>query len=284
MTELPDLGPLVSSSALVAVLGHPDIIVLDATWARSYVGEGSPGSRFGVEHIPGARSFDFRRVVDPSSPLHDTVCSADDFETHVRHLGITDQHVICYSQGLFSGAARAWWLFRLFGHARVSVLDGGLAHWKQAGHPLSSGVAQPQLGRFVAKRQSGNFCDLDGIDAALLAGTQVVDARPTAVFAGDKDFFADTDSPAAGITGHVPGSRNLPTSAVVDGGLLRPVDELRSVVEQAGIDPQCPTITTCSLGVGASGAAFVLHLLGNEQVALFDGSWEAWAARSKQGR
>lgn len=273
------LPALLSTNALAAALDGDDVVVLDTTWARSHEGPKSPAARYAEGHLPGARHFDFRRASDSSSELTDTVCSAEQFEAYVRELGITDEHIVCCSGGAFSGAARAFWLFQLFGHERVSVLDGGLGQWTEEGRALSTDEPEVGAGAFTSRPRAGLLRRVAAVEEAVAAGAQLVDARPLSVFSGDTDFFAGTDSPAAGITGHIDGALHLPTSAVTVDGLLRPIDELRRVVAAAGIDTSRPTITTCSLGVGASGAAFVLHLLGAQDAGVFDGSWEAWATR-----
>jgi thiosulfate/3-mercaptopyruvate sulfurtransferase len=275
-------GSLVSPAELQAALGADDLVVLDTSWALAYEGPKAPATVYAQEHLPGARAFDFRRVADAESPLHDTICSAEAFQAYARELGVSGQHVVCYAQGRFSGAARAFWTFRLFGHERVSVLDGGLGAWRAEGRPLTAEVPTWKPGAFEARYTPTLYRDVAGVEAALAAGAQIVDGRPPAVHAGEKDFFAayDLDSPARGRPGRIEGSLNLPSAAVIDdAGRLLPEAELRRVVEAAGIDPAKPTITSCSLGVGASAAAFALHLLGNHEVGVFDGSWEAWASR-----
>jgi thiosulfate/3-mercaptopyruvate sulfurtransferase len=279
------LSSLVTAAELHERLDDPDLVVLDATWSMTYEGPKSPRAGFERCRIPGARLFDHSRVRDEHSPLHDTVCSAEQFQDYVRSLGISEQHLVLYSQGLFSSAARAWWLFRLFGHRRVSLLHGGLKAWLERGHSTDSGSTAdaPASGSFRAQIDERLLHTVPDMQQAVGGARQVVDARPPAVFSGEKDWFAGRDSPAAGHPGSLERARNLPSSAAVEGGKLKPVDELRRVATAAGIDPNEPTVTSCSLGVGASGAAFVMHLLGNDDVAVFDGSWEAWAAAGKAG-
>jgi thiosulfate/3-mercaptopyruvate sulfurtransferase len=279
----PSFGPLVSPGELAAALeGEAPPVVIDASWTLRYEGPKSPAADYATGHLPGARFFDFRRVTDPDSPLHDTVCSPEAFQAYARELGITDEHLVFYSQGRFSGAARALWLFRKFGHERVSVLDGGLSVWKAQGRPLTSAVPEVEPGAFEARPNPALLRNVVQVERALEDGVQLVDARPPAIHAGEKDFFDayDLDSPARGKPGRIEGSKNLPSTAVIrDDGRFLPLDELRHVVEAAGIDPAAPTVASCSLGVGASAAAFALSLLGNRDVAVFDGSWEAWAIR-----
>jgi thiosulfate/3-mercaptopyruvate sulfurtransferase len=272
--------PLVSPELLSQHLSSQDVVVLDTTWARDPLAKDGPKARFAEEHIPGARFFPLHEATNTESGLFDTVCGAEQFQALVRRLGITNQHVVCAAQGPFTSAARAFWLFRLFGHERISVLDGGLATWKEAGLPLESGETEtPVPGEFVAQENRALFRDLEQLVAELDEGScQLVDARPSAIFEGVRDFFAGTESPAVGRPGRIPGAVNLPGSVLVEGGRLRSKEALLEVLQERGLDPEKPTVSTCSLGVGASGLAFVFYLLGNTKVAVFDGSWEEWAA------
>lgn len=278
-------GPLVTTTELATALeADAPVVALDTTWALDYDGPGSPLARYQDGHIPGARHLDFRRVVDDSSPLHDTVCSADTFQAYARELGLTDEHLVCYSHGRFSSAARAFWLFRLFGHDRVSVLDGGMAQWRAEGRPVSTDVPDVAPGEFVATRRDALICDVSGFERASASGVQTIDARPPKFYSGEGDFFALLDSPATGRPGRFEGALNLSSGAVIrDDGRILPEAQLRQVVAAAGIDPLSPSVAACSLGVGAAAAAFVLHLLGNTDVSLFDGSWEAWSTRDESG-
>jgi thiosulfate/3-mercaptopyruvate sulfurtransferase len=132
-------GPLVTTTELAAELAaEAPVVVLDTTWALDYEGPNSPLARYRDGHIPGARHFDFRRVAEDSSPLHDTVCTAAIFEAYARELGLTGEPLVCCSHGRFSGAARAFCLFRLFGHDQISILDGGMAQWRAEGRPIST--------------------------------------------------------------------------------------------------------------------------------------------------
>jgi thiosulfate/3-mercaptopyruvate sulfurtransferase len=172
-------GPLVTTTELAAALeAEAPVVVLDTTWALDYEGPNSPLARYRDGHIPGARHFDFRRVADDSSPLHDTVCTAAVFEAYARELGLTGEHLVCYSHGRFSGAARAFWLFRLFGHDQISVLDGGMAAWRAEGRPISTDIPDVSPGEFTATRRDALFCDVAGFERALASGVQVIDARP----------------------------------------------------------------------------------------------------------
>ena len=272
------LPPLVSVEALAGLLDDPDVLVLDTTWAMDPSADDGPRRRYEEAHIPGARFLDFGALRDPESPFHDTVGDEARVQRALRGVGLTDQHVVCVAQGLFTSAARVFWMLRLFGHDKVSVLDGGMKAWVAAGLPTEAGPSEPASGSFAARPRPALRCDLAGMQHR--GNAQLIDARPPDVFSGERDFFAATDSPARGTTGHIAGATNIPSRTWTNAdaqGRLRSEAELRSILEALNLAPERETITTCSLGVGASGAAFVLYLLGNHDVSVFDGSWEEWA-------
>jgi thiosulfate/3-mercaptopyruvate sulfurtransferase len=255
-----------------------DVVVLDASWSWDGV---APREGHAKARIPGARLFDHATVRDAESGLHDTAPSAARFAAHMSALGVRrDDPIVLYSQGAFSGAARAWFLLRLFGHRAVSLLDGGLKAWEAAGYRVDDHAPSlVERAEYEAAEDPDWLVDVEGMRRALREGVQTVDARPADVYRGERDFFAGRSSPAAGKPGRIADMPNIGTSALVDErGNLKTPAELRAIFEGLGLDLSAPVVTTCSLGVGAAGVAFALRVSGVEQVAVFDGSYEAWAA------
>jgi thiosulfate/3-mercaptopyruvate sulfurtransferase len=167
-------------------------------------------------------------------------------------------------------------MFRVFGHAAVAVLDGGLAKWRREGRPLEAGAVALAPGRFTARLDRAAIRELDDLRANLRTGReQVVDLRPAGRFTGAEP------EPRAGLRGgHIPGSRSLPyTALVAPDGTLLPPEALRRRLLEAGVDPTRPIVATCGSGTSACTLIHALHVLGHDQAALYDGSWTEWGGR-----
>jgi thiosulfate/3-mercaptopyruvate sulfurtransferase len=277
VTGADPLPPLVSTAWLAERLGRPALRVLDASWhlptqARDAAAEYAAG------HIPGALFFDLDQVSDRATSLPHMLPAAGSFADAMSELGLADgDDIVVYdATGTNLSAARAWWMFRVFGHARVALLDGGLGKWRREGRPLERGVVTLPRGRLSARLDRRLVRDLDAMRANLERGTeQVVDMRPAGRFAG-------TDpEPRPGLRGgHVPGSRSLPYTELVAGdGTLLPADALRRRLAAAGIDPARPIVATCGSGTSACTLIHALHVLGHDGAALYDGAWTEWGGR-----
>ncbi len=272
------IDSLVDEAWLEARLEEPGVRVLDASWYLPSEGRDA-AAEFAAGHIPGAQFFDIDRVADQASPLPHMLPSADDFAATVGGLGIGDgDRVIVYDGAGLMSAARVWWMFRVFGHAHVAVLDGGFPKWRTEGRAVETAVRSIQPRRFAATLEGARVRDLGAMRANLESSAeQVIDARGPARFAGLEP------EPRAGLRGgHIPGSRNFPYPAILDpaDSTVLPGDRLRAAFEAAGVDLGAPVVTTCGSGVTAAALAFALHLLGHDAVALYDGSWAEWGGRT----
>ncbi|NJM29517.1 MAG: 3-mercaptopyruvate sulfurtransferase [Rhizobiales bacterium] len=269
---------LVSTEWLAERLRAPDIAVIDASWHLPVAGRYAK-QEFLEARIPGAQFFDLDDISDTASPYPHMLPSPEKFSSKVRKLGIGDgKKVIAYdAAGLFS-AARAWWMFRVFGHGDVAVLDGGLPKWKAEGRPLEEGPAlKPQDRHFTARYNSMMVRDTgDVLDAVRHGTAQIADARSAGRFTGAEP------EPRAGVrSGHIPSARNVHYASLLetDGTLKSPAD-LKAGFARAGIDPSRPVITSCGSGVTAAIISLALAELGARDHALYDGSWSEWGART----
>lgn len=266
---------LVSTDWLEAELGAPDLRVIDATMFLPGAGRDA-GAEYEAAHIPGAVFFDIDDVSDHDSALPHMMPPAHKFASRMQTLGIGDgNRIIVYDNSPLHSAARAWWMLRAFGAHYVALLDGGLQKWTAEGRPIESSAEPHRHGHFTAlldKQAIIGKAQLLGLIGS--DGHEIVDARPAARFAGEA---AD---PRPGIaSGHIPGSRNAPQSAFfdADNSWKRGAD-LRAVFDAAGVDLARPMVTTCGSGVTACVILFGAHLLGKDDVRLYDGSWSEWGA------
>ena len=274
MTELPYI---VTAAWLSDHSARADVKILDASSHLPTTGRDAD-AEFIAQHISGARRFDINVIADTSSPLPHTLPSSDVFAAHMQALGLNDEdHVIVYCDSVHLSAARAWWMLRLFGHAKVSVLNGGLKSWLAIGGSTDSGAETPvAAGRFTIRSAVGanaiNLASLQALVADGIAG-QIADARSAGRFAGTEP------EPRANLrAGHIPGSSNVPISSLLNDGALKDKDGLGAAFAAGGIDISRPVITSCGSGVTACGLALALAILGNEKTFVYDGSWSEWGA------
>jgi thiosulfate/3-mercaptopyruvate sulfurtransferase len=205
--------------------------------------------------------------------------SAEKFASRMRKLGIGDgKKVIAYDTvGLFS-AARAWWMFRIFGHDDVAVLDGGFPKWQAEGRPIDEDPpGRPQERHFSARFQSMMVRDRNDILGAVKTGkAQIADARSPGRFTGAEP------EPRPGIrSGHMPGAANVHYATLLEpDGTLKSPEEIAKVFAAAGVDVKKPVITSCGSGITAAILSLGLTLIGARDHALYDGSWSEWGAAS----
>ena len=266
---------LVTTDWLAKEMGASDLRVVDAT--KFLIGtDRDPRAEYEAGHIPGAVFMDLSELADPAHPIENMAPTAEKFASRMQALGLGDgSRIVLYDDSPLKSAARAWWLLKLFGAHNVALLDGGLAKWKAEGRPLETGNHSLRHRHFTVWRDANVVRDkaqmLSNIDSD---AEQVVDARPAGRFAGE-----DSDPRPGMAAGHIPQSRSLPHTLMFNAdGTWKRDDALRSAFTAAGIDLSKPIVATCGSGMTAAVVAFGAHLLGKDDVALYDGSWAEWGA------
>lgn len=271
---------LIDTETLARLKDAPDVRVVDATWFMPST-KRSGRKEYEACHIPGAVHFDIDDVCDSATDLPHMLPSPEKFSSRVRKLGLGDgvRIVVYDANGGFSAAHRVWWTFRVFGHDDVAVLDGGLKKWIAEGRPTEDLPPMPRERHFTARWDHTLVRTFDQMLANVKSPhEQVADARSRG------RFDATEPEPRAGLrAGHIPGSVCLPFAEVMDpknNYVMRSAGEIKAAVQKAGIDLQKPIVATCGSGVTASTLAFALYLIGNERVAVYDGSWSEWGGRA----
>jgi thiosulfate/3-mercaptopyruvate sulfurtransferase len=235
------------------------------------------------EHIPGAIFLNQANLAEPNSTLPNTVPSPEHFSKIISEHGISSSdNIVLYDVDGIGAAPRAWWLFKFFGHKNVFILNGGLCKWKLEQKPIESGNHETQIkANFKISKPLVTMASYEDIRAINIASAnkahsakQIVDARSAGRFSG-KDLEPDKTIPS----GHMPGSTNLPWTLLVNklDGTMLPNESIKEALSNHCIDINEPIIASCGSGVTACVILFALHLIGKEDISLYDGSWSEWA-------
>jgi thiosulfate/3-mercaptopyruvate sulfurtransferase len=264
----------VSTDWLAAEMGQPDLRILDA----SLFLPGTPRdarAEYEAAHIPGAAFLDLPSLNDPDDPTPGMAPPDHLMTQRAQALGIdADSRIIVYDNSPTHSAARAWWMMRVYGlGASVAILDGGLPKWLAEGRPTQSGAVTPAPGNAVARIDRSQVRTKADLLANLDSqAAQVLDARGAGRFTG-----AEAEPRPGMASGHIPGSRNIPSSAFFNAdNSMKQGDALRRLFTDAGTDFDRPIITTCGSGVTAAIILAGLESLGKTDVTLYDGSWSEW--------
>jgi thiosulfate/3-mercaptopyruvate sulfurtransferase len=256
-------------------LGRSDLQVLDVRWRP----DGSAGEVFEAGHIPGATHLDWRTELSEAAPDAEApslyLAGPEKVAAAFSRAGIGGGGtVVTYDDTLSLYAARVWWSLRVYGFESVRVLDGGFPAWKASGGAIST-ASLPYAERAFTPRLNPRL-RLATSDVRALLGSpdvQLVDARASAEYRG---FEGN-----ARRLGHIPGAANLPVGAMHDPATqkLRDTSVLREQVLGANIARGRRLVCYDGSGVGAAKLAFVLAVLGHDDVAVYDGGWAEWGDR-----
>jgi thiosulfate/3-mercaptopyruvate sulfurtransferase len=232
-------------------------------------------------HVPGAVYVDWTRdITDPDDPVPAQVALPERFAALMGSLGIGDEtRVVIYDHAGGQFATRLWWALTLYGHDRVSVLDGGWEKWTAEGRPTTAEVPEPEPATFTPRPRPGWRADSEALLAASENGEAfVLDTR-------DEGQYTGAVARGEGRAGHIPGAAHLHADSLLDpeSGTFRSDEDLARRLREAGVpeDRDEPIVAYCNGGVAATVPLFALHRLGYKNLANYDGSWNEWGVREE---
>ncbi|XP_038845046.1 3-mercaptopyruvate sulfurtransferase-like [Salvelinus namaycush] len=268
------------ADAIKSNLIGPNLRILDTSWHLPIL-KRDANAEFNQQHIPGTSFFDIDKCADKTSSMDHMLPTASYFAEYVGGLGIgNDTHVVVYDTSDFGSfsAPRVWWMFRLFGHNSVSVLDGGMKNWLAEGHPVTAKYTKPGRADFKATANQSWVKSYDDVLKNIeTKQVQVIDTRPAGMFRGTEPELRDDIEP-----GHIPGTINMPFFKFMDAsGKELELEVLAKMFREAGVDLEKPFWVTCGSGVTACHVVLAAHLLGHSgSVSVYDGSWYEWFKRA----
>ena len=256
-------------------LGRHDLRILDVRWRP----DGTGAANFAAGHIPGAAYIDWREeLIEPENAEAGPglrLAGPDRFAAAMARAGIGDgTSVVIYDDSLGLYAARAWWSLRVYGVESARILDGGLPAWIADGRPLSNASYPPATSVFTPR--TNPRMRLTTADVRSLLGSPdvlLIDARAAAEYRGLEGN--------ARRLGHIPGAINVAVGAMHEPGTqrLREGTDLRDQLLKANVPRGRRIITYDGAGVAAAKLAYILSLLGYDDVAVYDGGWSEWGDR-----
>ncbi len=281
LVEVEWLRTLPEDALSQGKVGEPaSVRLIDLRWSP----KGPPArERYAAGHLPHAVFVDLDvDLARPGGPGRHPFPPSGEFAALLGRLGIgANTHVVVYDDGPGSYAARLWYMLRVHGHARASVLNGGLAAWQSAGGPLSTQEEAPQpVAAPLVVVDRDRLLDRDQVKELLLrqtakelAGALLLDARARPRYRGDLE-------PLDARKGHIPGAVNAPFEDNLRSAQdprFRPPAELRALYEKLGVNSAREVVVSCGSGVTACHDALALELGGFALPKLYVGSFSEWS-------
>jgi thiosulfate/3-mercaptopyruvate sulfurtransferase len=263
---------LVTTPWLAEHLGEPGLVVLESD---------EDVLLYDTGHIPGALKVDW--FTELNDPVTRDYVDGERFAQVVGSKGIgRDTTVVLYGDKNNWWAAYALWVFRLFGHKDVRLLDGGRAKWIAEGRDLTTDVPTPAAADYpVVERDDAPIRAFKDDVLAHLgdAGHPLIDVRSPQEYTGERTHMPEYPQEGTLRGGHIPGAQSVPWArAAADDATFKGRDELEGIyIGEKGLKPGDDVIAYCRIGERSSHTWFVLtYLLGFENVRNYDGSWTEW--------
>ena len=272
------MNQLIEIDWLKENLNDPQIKIIDGTLHMPTSGLNA-FEIFKEKHIPNALFIDLEEISNQNSNLPHMMPDNDYFSKKISSLGINNNdHLVIYDMyGMFS-AARIWFMFKAFGHEKVSILNGGFPAWIDSDGEISDQINKLEPSNYKADLNKSLIVNYKEVFDNLSSNKyQIIDARSPDRFSGI------SEEPRPGMkSGHIPKSKNLYFNDLIDYDTKKFItkEKIANLIKKAGIDINKDTVCSCGSGVTACILKFALELLDkNKNIKIYDGSWSEWGTK-----
>ena len=274
------MNQLIEIEWLKKNLNNPNVRIIDGTWHMPTSGLNA-FEVFKKKHIPNAIFIDLEETSDQKSNLPHMMPDNGYFSKKISLLGINNNdHLVIYDMyGMFS-AARIWFMFKVFGHEKISILNGGFPAWIDSNGEISNQINNLEPTNYKANLNKSLIVNYkEVLDNLLNNKYQIIDARSPDRFSGN------SEEPRPGMkSGHIPKSKNLYFNDLIDPSTKKFIKkkEIENLIKKLGIDIKKNIICSCGSGVTACILKFALELLNeNKNIKIYDGSWSEWGTKEE---
>ena len=270
----------IEPSTLMSKIDNINLKILDATFYLPDSGLIAE-EEYKKKHIPNAIFFDINKIADPNNSLPHMIPSKDLFSKMMQNIGLNkDDEIIIYDNSTLLSSARAWFLFRYFGHDKIFIMQGGVENWENNGGNITNGNVVLEKGNYIASAERKEL--VVNLDQMILASQNkenvILDARSR------KRFLGEALEPRPNLpSGHIPNSQPLPSSDLINkNGYLKSKDEINQIFININVNTSDKIIATCGSGVSACVISIALFCLGKKDIPIYDGSWTEWASSGQE--
>ncbi len=267
---------------------HPEVLV-DTQWVADHLNDASVRRieadedvlLYEIGHIPGAVKLDWH--VDVQDPVERDFIDQQGFEQLMSRWGITnDTTIVLYGDRNNWYACYTFWLFSMYGHSKLKIMNGGRAKWEEEKRSQTKEVPHYEATTYHAQPADESLRAFrDEVASGLRnPGRRLIDVRSPQEYSGELLHMVNYPQEGAQRGGHIPGAKNIPwaTAAQAD-GTFKSAEDLRQIYGAKDITPDKEVITYCRIGERSAHTWFVLtQLLGFPRVRNYDGSWTEWGS------
>lgn len=264
---------LISAEWLLKHLDNSNIIILDA----SFKGVNNTQNTSKEVQIKNAIFFDLKHFKNHQNPFPNSYPTPDFFQKEIQKLGITNKHhLVIYDEIGIHSAPRVWWLFRLMGHEKVSILNGGLPHWISKNYPTE----KKKIQKTKSSNYQVNFQPSLVVDYPFVAKNSIKNKHLLIDARAENRFNGTAPEPRKELpSGKIPHSINIPYQKVVKNGFLQNNNTLKTLFKKA-LNSKNTVIFSCGSGITACILHFALEQISSQNKAIYDGSWTEWASKT----